>query len=194
MFLFSYFKNQIREFAHYQYYCIIFIDDHVWCTFLNKNEITRTRNFFRCQKFEFAIFFDFKFIRARNICFWFWFDFSIFAWSHRKNWIFCIFALSHRNDLKNHYRRDFRIWQIRIVRNKLFQQIVFIAKFHCRNDDRWRCYVHRVCCDFDDIMIKNFYFVSNVDFHTNDLIVLQNKCFSKTFENTFRRRKSEKSQ
>ena len=33
-----------------------------------------------------------------------WFDFYIFAWSHR-------------NDLKNHYNRDFRIWQTRVDRD-----------------------------------------------------------------------------
>ena len=123
---------------------------------------------------------DLKLTRTRITCFLFWFDFSIFAWSHRNDWISCIFALSHRNDLENHYRRDFRIWQARIARDRLFQQVVLIAEFHCRNDDRWRCYAHRACCDFDDIMIKSLYFVSSVDFHTNDLIVLQNKCFSKT--------------
>ena len=53
---------------------------------------------FRCQKsINFFTFFDLKFIRTRNICFSF-FDL-----------IFALLFESHRNDLKNHYDRDFRI-------------------------------------------------------------------------------------
>ena len=83
-----------------------------------KNEIIRTRNFSRCQKFEFAISFWFEIhsntklfsllkSRIRNFfLIWNLFEHEIFAC--RLN--YRIFIWSHRNDLKNHYNRDFRIW------------------------------------------------------------------------------------
>ena len=45
MFLLQSFFDQTEKFAYYQYYYIIFIDDHVWCIIENKNEIIRKINF-----------------------------------------------------------------------------------------------------------------------------------------------------
>ena len=164
---------------------IIFFDDHVWCTIESKNEIIRTRNTFSFELTWNSLEHELLVFRLDLIS-------TFFVWSHRNDRISCIFVWSHRNDLKSHYRRDFRIWQIRIDRNKLFQQVVFITKF--KNDNRWRCYAHRVCWNFDDslksdLLSNPFEIVttlllrcSSIDFHMNDLIE-SNYCKIDVFKN-----------
>ena len=102
---------------------------------------------------------------------------------------------SHRNDLKNHYDRDFRIWQIRIDRNVcknrrktsnwrlllnfLFQKFFSFVVFAEISMILWseffvnllRCFEHRFSRE-----------------RFNRIELLQNRCFQKHFMNTFCRR------
>ena len=84
MLLCSRFVDRLRNRCIIQYYCFLFIDDHVWCTIENKNEIIRKINFSLSgidrilyffliwNSFDHEIFvfrFVSKLIRTRNICF-----------------------------------------------------------------------------------------------------------------------------
>ena len=146
-----------------------------------------------------------------------------------------IFAccLNRIENLKNHYNRDFRIWQIRIDRtfakivaiitsnwrlfssqtdnyfrfflNDFFDRLnksFVLQNFRCRNDNRWRCCVYRVCWNFDDNVIANFSWtrwiveiILLIDSRRrfsyerfSRIELFQNKCFQKHFKCTFRRR------
>ena len=128
MFLLSHFIDQTREFAHHQY-CYthrrsrlmhnreqkrnhsntkFFSIENLSKNVIFKNEIIRIRSFSRCQKFDFAISLRKSF--EHEILLFVWFE------AHSST-SYLLLVWSHRDDLKNHYRRDFRIWQIRIDRN-----------------------------------------------------------------------------
>ena len=109
---------------------------HRWSRLKHNREQKRNhleRLISRCQKsIEFFTLlliwssFEHELLASRSLT-WNSFEHELFA--SRSTWLqhfclitskwfdFCISAWSHRNDLKNHYSRDLRIWQIRIDRD-----------------------------------------------------------------------------
>ena len=66
---------------------------------------------------------------------------------------FCIFDWSHRNDLKNHYSRDFRIWQTRVDETmKISRRIqIFLFIFRYSIEIRWFVKI-KILFDFVEIV------------------------------------------
>ena len=62
------FVDRLKNWCIIQYYCFLFIDDHVWYTIENKNEIIRKINF-SLSKIDRIFYFFLKIIRTRNIFF-----------------------------------------------------------------------------------------------------------------------------
>ena len=102
--------------------CIInttlLIGDHVWCTIESRTRSSRETSF--------------SLSGVDRILYFSWLEahpnteyllFVLLTWSSFEHGVlasrfdFCISAWSHRNDLKNHYDRDLRIWQARIDRD-----------------------------------------------------------------------------
>ena len=74
------FFDQIREFAHYQYYYTILIDDHVWCTIESRTRSSRETSF-SLSRVE-RIFYSFWLEIHSNTKYCFSFFDLTFAWAH----------------------------------------------------------------------------------------------------------------
>ena len=87
-----------KKSMHTQYYCLLLIDDHVWCTIENKNEIIRKINF-SLSEIERILYFSLTWSSLEHEIFAFRFDlistslldFIKIIW---KNIIIVIFAFS----------------------------------------------------------------------------------------------------
>ena len=68
MFSCNRFVDRLKNWCNIQYYCFLFIGDHVWCTIENKNEIIRKISF-SLSEVDRIFYFFLKITRARNIFF-----------------------------------------------------------------------------------------------------------------------------
>ena len=75
------FIDQTREFAHYQYYYIILIDDHVWCTIESRTKSFREISF-SLSKVDRIFYFSWleAHSNTKYLLLVLWFDFCIVAW------------------------------------------------------------------------------------------------------------------
>ena len=92
------FRWSIEKSMHIQYYCFLFIDDHVWCTIESKNEIIRKINF-SLSKVERILYFSLTWNSFEHEIFAFRFDListSLFDFIEMtwRNIIIVIFAFS----------------------------------------------------------------------------------------------------
>ena len=185
------------------------VDDHIWCIeSLERNEalywiiISLIEVF--CASYNFSLkitrrihnfLFDLKLTRTRDTCFSFvevfrkiynFFLMKIIRRIHNLSvdWTSAFLLQSHRNDLKNHYDRDFRIWQTRIDRVVcrdrctyavslsvtpfyIESSVVFAEiSMYCDQSFLWICHIAEI------ILTRNkiYCFVLNVDLHANDLV------------------------